>query len=79
MAGTIFPNFSGLREDLSDVISVVDAKNCPFISTARKGSDITNANVYSFQADKYNDPSFDGVLSNADVTRSTTPAKTAPS
>ena len=67
-AGTIFPNFSGLREDLSDVISVVDAKNTPFISTARKSSDITNPNLYSFQADKYNEPSFDGVLSNADVT-----------
>ena len=67
-AGTIFPNFAGLREDLSDVISVVDAKNTPFISTARKSSDITNPNLYSFQADKYNEPSFDGVLSNADVT-----------
>ena len=75
MAGTIFPNFSGLREDLSDVISVVDAKNCPFISTARKGSDISNANVYSFQADKYNEPSFDGVLSNADVTTFDDPSK----
>jgi len=75
MAGTIFPNFSGLREDLSDVISVVDAKNTPFISTARKGSDITNANVYSFQADKYNDPSFDGVLSNADVSTFDDPSK----
>jgi len=75
MAGTIFPNFSGLREDLSDVISVVDAKNCPFISSARKGSDITNANVYSFQADKYNDPAFDGVLSNADVTTFDDPSK----
>lgn len=75
MAGTIFPNFSGLREDLSDVISVVDAKNTPFISTARKGSDITNANVYSFQADKYNDPSFDGVLSNADVSSFDDPSK----
>ena len=75
MAGTLFPNFSGLREDLSDVISVVDAKNTPFISTARKGSDITNANVYSFQADKYNDPSFDGVLSNADVSTFDDPSK----
>lgn len=75
MAGTLFPNFSGLREDLSDVISVVDAKNTPFISTARKGTDITNANVYSFQADKYNEPSFDGVLSNADVTTFDDPSK----
>lgn len=73
--GTIFPNFSGLREDLSDVISVVDAKNTPFISTARKSGDITNANVYSFQADKYNEPSFDGVLSNADVTTFDDPSK----
>ena len=74
-AGTIFPNFSGLREDLSDVISVVDAKNTPFISTARKASDITNANQYSFQADRYNEPSFDGVLSNADVSSFDDPSK----
>lgn len=66
--GTVFPSFSGLREDLADVISVVDNKNCPVTSTARKGADITNPGIFSWQANSYNEPSFDGVLSNADVT-----------
>jgi hypothetical protein len=65
--GTVFPNFSGLREDLADVISIVDNKNTPVTSTARKGADITNPGVFSWQADEYKDPSFDGVLTNADV------------
>jgi hypothetical protein len=65
--GTVFPNFSGLREDLADVISIVDNKNCPVTSTARKGSDISNPGVFSWQADEYKDPSFDGILTNADV------------
>ncbi len=72
--GSIFP-VTGQREDLSDVITIVDAKNTPFVSAARKGADITNAAVYSFQADKYNDPSFDGVLSNSDVSTFDDPAK----
>jgi len=65
--GTVFPNFSGLREDLADVISIVDNKNCPVTSTARKGADITNPGVFSWQADEYKEPSFDGVLTNSDV------------
>ena len=65
--GTVFPNFSGLREDLADVISIVDNKNCPVTSTARKGADISNPGVFSWQADEYKDPSFDGILTNADV------------
>ncbi len=65
--GTVFPNFSGLREDLADVISIVDNKNCPVTSTARKGADISNPGVFSWQADEYKEPSFDGVLTNADV------------
>lgn len=65
--GTVFPNFSGLREDLADVISIVDNKNTPVTSTARKGADISNPQVFSWQASEYNEPSFDGVLTNADV------------
>jgi hypothetical protein len=65
--GTVFPNFSGLREDLADVISIVDNKNTPVTSTARKGADITNPGIFSWQASEYNEPSFDGVLTNADV------------
>jgi hypothetical protein len=64
----------GLREDLSDVISVVDAKNCPVSSMAKKGADLSNGSVFSWQADAYNDPSFDGVLTSADVTTFADPA-----
>jgi hypothetical protein len=73
MAGTLFPA-TGQREDLADIISVIDAKNTPLVSTARKGKDITNAGVYSFQCDKFNDPSFAGVLSDEDVSTYADPA-----
>ena len=65
----------GLREDLADVISVVDAKNTPISSMAKKGSDLANGSVFSWQADSYNDPSFAGVLTNADVSTFDDPAK----
>ena len=65
----------GLRQDLADVISVVDAKNTPISSMAKKGADLTNGSVFSWQADAYNDPSFDGVLTNADVSTFDDPAK----
>ena len=42
---------------------------------AKKGADLTNGSVFSWQADSYNDPSFDGVLTNADVTTFDDPAK----
>jgi hypothetical protein len=67
MAATLFPAI-GTREDLLDVITVVDAKNTPISSTiARSGPDITNPGIYSYQADGYATPSTDGVLSNSDV------------
>lgn len=66
---------TGLREDLADVIHVIDAKNCPISSAAKKGSDLTNAGVFSYQADSYNEPVLDGVLSNADVTSFDDPTK----
>jgi hypothetical protein len=65
----------GLREDLADVISVIDQKNTPVTSRIKSGSDLTNGSVFSWQADSYNDPSFDGVLTNADVTTFDDPAK----
>jgi len=66
---------TGLREDLADVISVIDQKNTPVTSRIKAGSDLTNGSVFSWQADSYNDPSFDGVLTNADVTTFDDPAK----
>jgi hypothetical protein len=73
-AGAITP-VTGLREDLADVIHVIDAKNTPISSAAKKGADLTNAGVFSYQADSYNDPVLDGVLSNADVTSYDDPTK----
>ena len=66
---------TGLRQDLADVISVIDQKNTPVTSRIKSGSDLSNGSVFSWQADSYNDPSFDGVLTNADVTSFDDPAK----
>ena len=73
--GLVHPAPAGLREDLADVISVIDQKNTPVTSRIKAGSDLTNGSVFSWQADSYNDPSFDGVLTNADVTTFDDPAK----
>lgn len=72
--GAITP-VTGLREDLADVIHIIDAKNTPISSAAKKGSDLSNAGVFSYQADSYNEPVLDGVLSNADVTSFDDPTK----
>ena len=67
MAATLFPQV-GVKEDLLDIISVVDAKNTPISSNVAKvGADITNPGIYSYQADGYSAPVLDGVLSGADV------------
>jgi hypothetical protein len=66
-AGTLFPAV-GNREDLLDVLTVVDAKNTPISSSvAKTGQDISNPAVYSYLADGYNAPSTDGVVDSADV------------
>jgi hypothetical protein len=66
-AGTLFPAV-GNREDLLDVLTVVDAKNCPISSSiAKTGADISNPAVYSYLADSYNAPTTDGVVDSADV------------
>jgi hypothetical protein len=66
-AGTLFPAV-GNREDLLDVLTVVDAKNTPISSSiAKTGADISNPAVYSYLADSYNAVSTDGVVDSADV------------
>lgn len=73
--GALFPQ-TGVREDLLDVISVVDAKNTPISSSiAKTGADLTNPGIYSYQADSYNSPSFDGILGHADVESFDDPTK----
>jgi hypothetical protein len=66
-AGTLFPAV-GNREDLLDVLTVVDSKNTPISSSiAKTGADISNPAVYSYLADSYNPVSTDGVVDSADV------------
>ena len=73
--GTLFPA-TGTREDLLDIISVVDAKNTPVSSSiAKVGADLSNPGLYSYQAQSYNAPSFDGIVDNADVESFDDPTK----
>lgn len=68
MAATLFPQV-GVKQDLLDIISVVDAKNTPISSNiAKVGAELTNPGIYSYQADGYSAPVLDGIMSGADVT-----------
>jgi hypothetical protein len=64
----------GLREDLSDLIAVVDAKSKPLLALAKKGAELVNPDVFSWQADGYNAPSFAGVMAGDDVSTYDSPA-----
>ena len=57
---------SGGREDLSDLISNVDAKSTVFTSLAKKGKKPGNV-VMGWQMDKYEDPSVHGIFEGVDV------------
>jgi hypothetical protein len=71
----LFPS-TGNREDLLDIISVVDAKNTPISSSVAKvGADLNNPGLYSYQADSYNSPTTDGVVDSADVSDFDDPTK----
>ena len=73
--GALFPS-TGNREDLLDIILVVDAKNTPVSSSiAKVGADLNNPGLYSYQADSYNSPSFDGVVDSSDVSEFDDPTK----
>ena len=58
---------SGGREDLSDLISNVDAKSTVFTSMARKGKKPGNV-LMSWQMDEYEAPSAAGTVDGTDVT-----------
>ena len=57
---------SGGREDLSDLISNVDAKSTVFTSMAKKGKKPGNV-VMGWQMDKYDDPDITAYLDGTDV------------
>ena len=62
------PNLSGRgkREDLMDMIALVDAKDTPFTSMARKGSKPGNM-YFRWQADQNPGPTIGGVVDGTDV------------
>lgn len=67
MPATLITSQTGIRQDLSDLIAVVDAKTCPVVSMAKKGSEPINP-LTQWQADSYGTPTLAGVLSNSDIT-----------
>ncbi len=70
MPATLITNQVGIRQDLSDLIAVVDAKTCPVVSMAKKGAEPINP-LTQWQADSLNATTVPaGVLSNADISSS---------
>jgi uncharacterized protein DUF5309 len=66
MAGLLEINQPGKREDLADVIAVVDAKSMPFTSMVPKGGEPANT-LFSWQADAYDDAVLGGIVDGVDV------------
>lgn len=66
MAGLVERNQVGKREDLADIISIVDAKATPFTSMVKKDSAPKNS-LQEWQVDSYDDPNTDGVVDGEDV------------
>ena len=68
MANLTEPSFSsGKREELADLISLVDAKDTPFTSMAKKGSKPGNT-LFRWQADSLPTPKMTGTVDGTDVT-----------
>lgn len=68
MANLTEPSFSsGKREELADLIALVDAKDTPFISMAKKGSKPGNT-LFRWQADSLPTPKTTGTVDGTDVT-----------
>lgn len=57
----------GMREDLADLIALVDAKDTPFTSMAKKGSKPGNT-LFRWQADSLPTPKLTGTVDGTDVT-----------
>lgn len=68
MANLTEPSFSsGKREELADLIALVDAKDTPFSSMAKKGSKPGNT-LFRWQADRLPTPVTTGTIDGTDVT-----------
>tara|TARA_Y100000593_G_scaffold88607_1_gene171268 strand:+ start:2114 stop:3118 length:1005 start_codon:yes stop_codon:yes gene_type:complete len=66
LAALLEPGQIGKREDLADLIALVDAHDCPVVSSAKKGSKPGNT-LMSWQADSYASTSTAGVVDGTDV------------
>ena len=67
MANLTEPSFSsGKREELADLIALVDAKDTPFTSMAKKGSKPGNTE-FKWQADRLPTPKTTGTIDGTDV------------
>ena len=67
MANLTEPSFSsGKREELADLISLIDAKDTPFTSMAKKGSKPGNT-LFRWQADTLPLPKMTGTVDGTDV------------
>jgi hypothetical protein len=56
----------GVREDLADLISNIDAKTTPLLSSVPRGPELVNVN-FDWQADAYDPPDTDGIVDGLDA------------
>ena len=54
------------REDLSDVLTILEPERTPLLSLAKKGK--ANGTFFEWQTDSLSTPAFGGELEGADVT-----------
>lgn len=67
MAQTLAVNVTTKKEDYSDLLALVDARELPFTSAVKKSSAPTNPR-FDWTADAYNTPVTTGVVDGVDVT-----------
>jgi hypothetical protein len=58
-------NTAGNKEDLTDIISVLEPESTPFVSLMKKGK--ATGTFFEYQVDKLNSPEFSGVEEGLDV------------
>ena len=58
------PSVSGNREDLSDILTILEPERTPLLSLAKKGK--ANGTFFEWQVDDMSDPAFAGVVEGTD-------------
>jgi len=64
----------GVREDLADLISLIDQKTTPLLTSAPRGKELVNVR-FDWQADSYDPPDTSGVIDGSDVSQTQDAAK----